>query len=576
MSISVRKCASPSAIDDNTVADVLTETLRLTSVLDLDPDLHLCPSDVIYVADILQQATQLTSITPELAQDVLKVVDSIVKVNESILHTSLLLGNATNRIVRAVDTLGDNIVLQGNQTNVRLVSNFTALEVWDLSRLTGDLVTGLELRVVGGVRTGVVRSEDLVSITEADDLNVNETDVAIVLEASLLRSLVEENPETEVRLSMGVFADTSLFSHGALESQFPDKRHFNSRLNSRVVSARMVVNGTAIASLGNYSVTTVFLPYHTLPGKRHKKRTSCVFWDFARGEGRASWTDEGCTSQGMQNGRDVCLFNHLTNFAVVMDLYGQSKLPEEHQKALSIITTIGLSLSIAGLSLTVVAFLIIRKLRQGRRQQTLVNLAVAMLLSWVIFLAGFTRVESHVGCVAVAALLHYFILASFMWMLMEGILQYLLFIKLVATHFDHYMLKTGCPAIIVTIVMALNPDLYRGGDTYCWMSLTPFYYAFLLPVGMVMLANIAIYIMVVAAICGCRRMIGASAVRSGTRSTVVNFRASFACFVVLGLSWVFALFAVEDARVVFQYLFTITSTIQGFLIFIIFTARDQH
>nr|KAG5703202.1 hypothetical protein BaRGS_027367 [Batillaria attramentaria] len=429
------------------------------------------------------------------------------------------------RIVRAVDTLGDNIVLQGNQTNVRLVSNFTALEVWDLSRLTGDLVTGLELRVVGGVRTGVVRSEDLVSITEADDLNVNETDVAIVLEASLLRSLVEENPETEVRLSMGVFADTSLFSHGALESQFPDKRHFNSRLNSRVVSARMVVNGTAITSLGNYSVTTVFLPYH--------------------------------------------------------DLYGQSKLPEEHQKALSIITTIGLSLSIAGLSLTVVAFLIIRKLRQGRRQQTLVNLAVAMLLSWVIFLAGFTRVESHVGCVAVAALLHYFILASFMWMLMEGILQYLLFIKLIATQFDHYMLKTGavawgCPAIIVTIVMALNPDLYRGGDTYCWMSLTPFYYAFLLPVGMVMLANIAIYIMVVAAICGCRRMIGASAVRSGTRSTVVNFRASFACFVVLGLSWVFALFAVEDARVVFQYLFTITSTIQGFLIFIIFTARDQH
>ena len=43
---------------------------------------------------------------------------------------------------------------------------------------------------------------------------------------------------------------------------------------------------------------------------------------------------------------------------------------------------------------------------------------------------------------------------------------------------------------------------------------------------------------------------------------------------VLGLSWVFAFLAVEDARVVFQYLFTITTSLQGLLIFLVFTARD--
>ena len=41
-----------------------------------------------------------------------------------------------------------------------------------------------------------------------------------------------------------------------------------------------------------------------------------------------------------------------------------------------------------------------------------------------------------------------------------------------------------------------------------------------------------------------------------------------------GLSWVFAFFAIEDARVVFQYLFTITTSLQGLLIFLVFTARD--
>jgi hypothetical protein len=73
-------------------------------------------------------------------------------------------------------------------------------------------------------------------------------------------------------------------------------------------------------------------------------------------------------------------------------------------------------------------------------------MALAMLAAWVIFLAGFTRTESEVGCVAVAALLHYFILASFMWMLMEGVLQYLLFVKVLGAHFSHYMLKTTITA----------------------------------------------------------------------------------------------------------------------------------
>ena len=41
-----------------------------------------------------------------------------------------------------------------------------------------------------------------------------------------------------------------------------------------------------------------------------------------------------------------------------------------------------------------------------------------------------------------------------------------------------------------------------------------------------------------------------------------------------GLSWVFAFLAIGKARTTFQYLFTITSTSQGFLIFLMFTARD--
>ncbi|KAL8568680.1 hypothetical protein ACOMHN_058410 [Nucella lapillus] len=85
------------------------------------------------------------------------------------------------------------------------------------------------------------------------------------------------------------------------------------------------------------------------------------------------------------------------------------------------------------------------------------------------------------------------------------------------------------------------------------MSLPAFYYAFLAPVAVIIGVNTIIY-----AEC----------------YTTISLRASLSCFIVLGLSWVFAFFALGEARVVFQYLFTCTTALQGFLIFALYTARD--
>ncbi|CAL1539176.1 unnamed protein product, partial [Lymnaea stagnalis] len=203
-------------------------------------------------------------------------------------------------------------------------------------------------------------------------------------------------------------------------------------------------------------------------------------------------------------------------------------------------------------------------------------------MSWVVFLAGVTQTSSHAGCIAVAALLHYLILSSFMWMLMEGILQYLLFVKVMNTYFTHYMWKTsipawGLPVIPVAIVLIIDPGLYRGGNKYCWMSLPAFYYSFVIPVGLIVLTNIVIFIMVVVSLCCRKNMTKYSS--SSQNQTVVNIRASFVCFCVLGecsLSWIFGFLAIDDARIVFQYIFCISVSLQGFVIFAMMTARDKN
>lgn len=101
-------------------------------------------------------------------------------------------------------------------------------------------------------------------------------------------------------------------------------------------------------------------------------------------------------------------------------------------------------------------FFIDRKLRKGRAQQTLFNLALAMLCSWVIFLVGIKQTYHFIGCLIVAILLHYFILASFMWMLMEAFLQYLTFVKVLGTYVTRYTLKSVIAACGESALLSLS------------------------------------------------------------------------------------------------------------------------
>ena len=112
----------------------------------------------------------------------------------------------------------------------------------------------------------------------------------------------------------------------------------------------------------------------------------------------------------------------------------------------------------------------IRKLRSSRSQKTLFNLAIALLCADVIFLGGIDKTESYIGCVVVAACLHYFLLASFIWMLIEGILQYIRFVKIFDTYIYKFTLKMGIiawgeyhfmhPPLVLAISRSLNALRY--------------------------------------------------------------------------------------------------------------------
>lgn len=85
---------------------------------------------------------------------------------------------------------------------------------------------------------------------------------------------------------------------------------------------------------------------------------SCVFWDYSMN----TWSNEGCKVEYSNRTHTTCQCNHLTNFAILMDVQA-ILLPIPHQIALQIITYVGCIISIICLVLAVITFQIFRGLK---------------------------------------------------------------------------------------------------------------------------------------------------------------------------------------------------------------------
>ena len=69
-----------------------------------------------------------------------------------------------------------------------------------------------------------------------------------------------------------------------------------------------------------------------------------------------------------------------------------------------------------------------------------------MLCYLIVFIVGIEQTQDFYVCIVVAVLLHYFILVAFMWMLMEGILLYVAFVKDLGTYIPRFILKAAVSA----------------------------------------------------------------------------------------------------------------------------------
>ena len=97
-----------------------------------------------------------------------------------------------------------------------------------------------------------------------------------------------------------------------------------------------------------------------------------------------------------------------------------------------------------------------------------------------------------------------------------------------------------------------------------------FYISVLAPVAGILLVNLTVFIVVVVKVQG---KVGQRNQNGQFLGLLNDMRIAFTCNVLLGCTWVFALFAVGKAVITFQWLFCIFNSLQGFFIFIFYVVR---
>ncbi|XP_052814790.1 latrophilin-like protein 1 isoform X2 [Mya arenaria] len=542
------KNMSETTFDIQNFKEILDITVNLT-----DPAFNLTEADVIYAADILYHYLDFDfGNTEEVMDYVFSITNNILRTSPESIDRAQKISNAANRIILSVDDLTNQVQLSTSDS-LQFIRDFIASEIWVQDGF-GDLVIGINL---SNTTAKMIEQDSLSSIKNPDDVDVPTVDAAIYLDENLVKG-------SSSRLTFHIYAKTDIFSTAG--NRF--------KINSKVAAVRLTKNGRNIVQLGDDSVTSVF---HVFEDHSH---LVCSYWDYSANEDAGGWKTEGCTMTSSVDNIVICKCNHLTNFAVLIDLKGGSGISEADKLALGIITKVGLSISIIGLGLTILTFIVFKHLRNGRGQQVLINLSVSMLCSAILFLVGVERTESRGGCIAVAALLHYFIIVSFMWMLVEGILQYLRFVKVLGTYIPKFMIKSmipawGIPLIPVIIVLAIDYDMYYGGKGYCWLSGDPLLYAFIIPIAVVILANLIVFTLVMCNLFRRKKNTMISN-QSERKMAFLHFQAAVSIFVILGLTWVFGFMTVDDTRIVFHYLFALFNAFQGLFVFLFFTLREKQ
>ncbi|XP_028301507.1 adhesion G protein-coupled receptor L2 isoform X14 [Gouania willdenowi] len=336
----------------------------------------------------------------------------------------------------------------------------------------------------------------------------------------------------------------------------------------------VAVNSDIIAASINKESSRVFINepvIFTLEhiDMEHYFNSNCSFWNYSERSMMGHWSTQGCKLLDSNKTHTTCSCSHLTNFAILMAHREITTNGSPHEYLLTVITRVGIVVSLVCLIISIFTFCFFRGL-QSDRNTIHKNLCINLFIAELIFLIGIDMTKPEIGCAIIAGILHFFFLASFSWMCLEGVQLYLMLVEVFESEYSrkkyYYVCGYLFPAIVVCVSAAIDYKSY-GTERACWLSVdNHFIWSFIGPVTFIIMLNLIFLVITM------YKMVKHSTTLKPDSSRLENIKSwvmgAFALLCLLGLTWSFGLFFISEASIVMAYLFTIFNTFQGMFIFI--------
>ncbi|XP_072259073.1 adhesion G protein-coupled receptor E3 [Pyxicephalus adspersus] len=289
----------------------------------------------------------------------------------------------------------------------------------------------------------------------------------------------------------------------------------------------------------------------------------CVFWNTKKNV----WSKHGCqTKKSDRANSTLCACNHLSTFAVLM---APSDIQED--EGLFVISSIGLSISLVCLFLSLLTFALCRSIRSAHTS-FLAALCGCLFIGQLFILFGLYQTDNMVLCAVIAGILHFSLLCAFCWTFLESALLFMTVRNLPALNYMTSQLSNfpylcivgfGIPLIIVIVSAIMRSDAY-GTEKYCWLHLD-LIWSFLGPVCVFLMINFTLLVLTFLLLRKKRASFNSK--DSSMKHTRLLTIKALSQFFILGCTWIFGLFQFGSGSLVMSYIFTICNSLQGLYIF---------
>ncbi|CAD7094067.1 unnamed protein product [Hermetia illucens] len=593
----------------------------------LTPDLTQCRS--VWINNLEISVNQRDSSLISIANDLSQITSSKTLYGGDMLVTTKIIQTMSEKMAYDIETFPDQkqreaiitellsgVVKTGsNLLDISHKHTWLDLSFEDQMRVATSLLTGLEdnaflladsiireRTVVQKVKNillsiRVLETRNIVGNEVFPDGKVEQWDVSEDRIELPRGALVENSEAGLVRIVFVAFdrLETILkpwLNHLDVKFTKGEMQRNHSKNTAGIQQNRILNSKVISASLGKGRHIQLSQPIRLI--LRHLKVENvtnpvCVFWNYID----HAWSEDGCYLEHTNHSHTICMCNHLTNFAILMDTTDDTapSLLSLFNNNIRILIYISIAICI----IFIIVAILTLKLFNGifvksSRSSVYKNIYVCLFIIEILFLFGIEQSETNVLCGFTTAFLHCFVLSAIAWLFFEGFQLYLtlttddMFIEVENSSklIWYYLLSYGLSFTIVAISLAIDPGTYTQSDFCVLMEPNAlFYTTFLAPVVIfVMGANsysiLSAYIM-------CKKSKTTLKNKEHSRLSSIRFdlRCSFLFLTILLADWVFAYLYLRKAKfeesvsLFYGYIFIACNSIMGVYIFIFHCIQNE-